>query len=93
MSKSRLTVTVDEGSLARARDAVAAGDAESVSAWVNAALVEKAARDERNAALRAAVADYEAEHGVITAEEIAAQLRADRENAVVVRGRKRARSA
>jgi hypothetical protein len=37
--------------------------------------------------LRAAIGDYEAEFGEITADEIAAQQRADREDAIVVRGR------
>ncbi|MGH9189537.1 MAG: hypothetical protein ACRD0Q_05840 [Acidimicrobiales bacterium] len=36
--------------------------------------------------LRAAIADYEAEFGEITAEEIVAHRRADREDAVIVRG-------
>ena len=88
MTKSRLTVTVDDSALGAAREAVRGGVAQSLSSWVNAALIEKAARDRRNAALRAAIAEYEAEHGEITAEEIAAQRRADRANAIVVRGRK-----
>ena len=36
--------------------------------------------------MAAAVADYEAEFGAITDDEIAAQRRADRESAIVVRG-------
>jgi hypothetical protein len=36
--------------------------------------------------LRAAIGDYEAEFGEITADEIATQQRADREHAIVVRG-------
>lgn len=88
MSKSRLTVTVDEEALGAAREAVGKGQAESLSSWVNSALIEKAARERRTAALRAAIAEYEAEHGEITEEEIAAQQRADRANAIVVRGRK-----
>ena len=69
--------------------------ASSLSAWVNAALADRARRDEQLARLHDAVADYEAEFGVITAEEIAAQRRVDRERATVVRGKrssKRARS-
>jgi hypothetical protein len=88
MSKSRLTVTVDDEALGAAREALRGGHAESLSAWVNSAMIEKAARERRSAALRAAIADYEAEHGEITDEEIAAQRRADRANAIVVRGRK-----
>jgi Arc/MetJ-type ribon-helix-helix transcriptional regulator len=88
MSKSRVTVTVDDEALGAARDAVSGGEAESLSSWVNSALLEKAARERRSAALRAAIAEYEAEHGEITDEEIAAQLRADRAGAIVVRGRR-----
>jgi hypothetical protein len=57
-----------------------------VSSWVNAALSDRALKDRRLEALAAAVADYEAEFGRITDEEMAAQLRLDRENAVIVRG-------
>lgn len=88
MSKSRLTVTVDDGALGAAREAVGQGQADSLSSWVNAALVEKASRERRATALRAAIADYEAAHGVITDQEIAAQRRTDRANAIVVRGRR-----
>lgn len=88
MSKSRLTVTVDDEALHAAREAVTRGRVESISAWVNSALIEKTARDRRLAALGAAVAEYEAAHGEISDTEIAAQQRADRANAVVVRGRK-----
>ena len=53
------------------------------------------ARDRRLAALAEAVASYEAEFGEITAEEVAAQRRLDRERAKVVRGtgRRSAKSA
>lgn len=83
-----MTVTIDEAALGAAREAVNEREAQSLSAWVNAALIEKAERDRRRLALRAAVAEYEAEHGEITEEEIAAQRRADRANAIVVRGHK-----
>lgn len=85
--KERLTVTVDAELLAVANDAVQRGSADSLSAWVNEALAERAERDERLAAMSDAVADYEAEYGKITEAEIAAQHRADREAAIVVRGR------
>ena len=85
--KQRLTVTVDPALAEAAIRAVADGDADSVSGWVSAALSEKADRDRKLAHLRAAVADYEADFGEITAEEMVAQERADREDAVVVRGR------
>lgn len=88
MHKVRVTVTVDDAALTAARAAVRDGGAESLSSWVNSALIEKAARDRRQAMLRRALAEYEAEHGEITEEEIAAQRRADGADAIVVRGRK-----
>ena len=87
--KLRLTVTVDPELVEAGNRAVAEGAADSLSGWVSAALAEKVHRDQRLAHLQAAIADYEAEFGEITAEEIAAQRRADREDALVVRGRQR----
>jgi nucleotide-binding universal stress UspA family protein len=87
--KQRLTVTVDPGLVDAGNQAVADGRADSLSGWVNDALAERARRDARLRALAAAVADYEAEFGEITDEEIAAQARADRASAVVVRGQRR----
>jgi hypothetical protein len=85
--KQRLTVTVDPDLIEAGNRAVSAGEADSLSGWVNAALSEKADRDRKLQSLSAAIADYEAEFGNITAEEIVAQRRVDREAAVVVRGR------
>lgn len=85
--KERLTVTVDAELLAVANDAVERGSADSLSAWVNEALAERAERDRKLAAGLDAVAAYEAEFGEITEAEIAAQHRADRAAAIVVRGR------
>ena len=86
--KQRLTVTVDPELVAAATRAVAEGQADSVSGWVSAALSEKVGRDRKLGHLMAAIADYESDFGAITAEEMAAQARADREDAVVVRGRR-----
>jgi glycerol dehydrogenase-like iron-containing ADH family enzyme len=91
--KQRLTVTVDPDLVEAGNRAVTSGAADSLSAWVSTALAEKARRDAQLTQLRQAIADYEAEFGEITAEEIASQQRADREDAVVVRGRARARRA
>lgn len=85
--KQRLTVTVDPELVAAGNQAVARGAAGSLSAWVSLALTDKARRDRQLEELRAAIADYEAEFGEITDEEITAQRRADRRDAVVVRGR------
>lgn len=87
--KDRITVTVDRALLRAANAAVAAGRADSVSAWVNGALTAQADRERRLALLTELVADYEAEHGVITEEELLAQRRSDRRDSVVVRGTKR----
>lgn len=84
--KERLTVTVDPELVVAANQAVADGRAESLSGWVNSALTERAWRDRKLLALAAVVADYEAEFGTISDAEIAAQQRADRGSAVVVRG-------
>lgn len=84
--KERLTVTVDRSLIAAGNDAVAEGRAESLSAWVNAALHDRAAKERALAALGEAIAAYEEEFGGISARELADQARADRESAVVVRG-------
>lgn len=87
--KQRLTVTVDPDLLEAGQRAVEAGQAESVSGWVSAALEDKVRRDEKLALLAAAIGDYEQEFGEITADEIRAQQRVDREEAIVVRSRRR----
>jgi hypothetical protein len=81
-----LTVTVDPAVIAAGNDAVAEGRAESLSAWVNAALAERVAKERALAALAEAIAGYEGEFGEISAQELADQARADRESAIVVRG-------
>jgi hypothetical protein len=86
MSKERLTVTVDPHLVRAGAEAVAEGRADSLSAWVNLALAERAATDRRLRAMAAAVAAYEEEFGPITPEELARQQRADRAAARVVRG-------
>lgn len=85
--KQRLTVTVDPDLVEAGNRAVAAGRAQSLSAWVSSALAEQAGRDRKLEELRAAISDYEAEFGEITPDEIASQRRTDREEAVVARGR------
>lgn len=87
--KHRLTVTVDPELIEAGQRAVESGEAESVSGWVSSALEDKIRRDRKLALLAAAVADYENEFGEITAEEIARQRRADRQDASIVRGRRR----
>jgi hypothetical protein len=86
--KERLTVTVDPAFIAAGNDAVSEGRAESLSAWVNAALAEKVAKERRLVALAQAVSDYEERFGAISVQELTDQARADRESAVVIRGKK-----
>lgn len=90
--KERLTVTVDPDLIEAGNDAVAEGRAESLSAWVNAALAERVVRERRLAALAEAIAAYEERFGVISAQELADQARGDRELAVVVRGKRAGRA-
>jgi glycerol dehydrogenase-like iron-containing ADH family enzyme len=88
--KERLTVTVDPDLVEAGNRAVADGLADSLSAWVNAALVDRAVRDRRLQSLSKAISAYEATHGEITTDEMAAQARRDRELAEVIRGPGRA---
>ena len=84
--KERLTVTLDPALVAAAQEAVSAGRAESVSAWVSTALAERAAKERRLLALAEAIAVYEEDFGEISEQELVEQARADRTSAVVVRG-------
>ena len=81
-----MTVTVDAHLVQAGNNAVAEGRTDSLSAWVNLALAERAARERRLRALAQAVSTYETEFGVITPGELAAQERADRSSARVIRG-------
>jgi hypothetical protein len=89
MSKERVTVTIDSNLVEAANRAVAEKRVASLSGWVNLALMERAAKEQRLRALAEAVAHYEDEFGNIPPAEVLAQERADRRNAVVVRPRKR----
>jgi len=84
--KERVTVTLDRALVEAANAAVAAGRADSVSAWVTLALAEQVAKERRLSALSSLLAEYEAEYGVITAEELAFREREDRRKAIVIRG-------
>jgi Arc/MetJ-type ribon-helix-helix transcriptional regulator len=86
MTRERLSATVEGELLEAAREAVAEGRAESVSAWVNDALRLQADHDRRMRALDGFLAAYEAEHGVISDDEIRQARRRARSRAVVVRG-------
>ena len=92
-SKERLTVTVDAELIEAANHAVSEGRVASLSGWVNLALAEQAAKERRLRALAEAITAYEKAFGEITAAELAAQKRADRQNATTVRPRRRTKRA
>ncbi len=85
-AKARLSATVDADLIAASQAAVAAGEAESVSAWVNDALRLKVEHERRLRGIDDFIAAYEAEYGEITDEEMDAAYRAARARAIVVRG-------
>jgi hypothetical protein len=91
--KQRVTITLDPHLVEAGNRAVESGAAPSLSGWVSRALVEKTRRDAHLERLGRAIADFESEFGEITEDEIASQLRADREAARVVRGPRRKVSA
>ncbi len=88
IGKQRLSATVDSDALEAAQSAAARGEVASVSAWINDALRLKIEHDRRLRALGAFVAAYEAAHGEITEDEIAAAVRRAGGRATVVRGRR-----
>ena len=65
--RTRMTITVDEETARAARDAVAAGRAPSVSAWVASAIADQALRER----LTDVLADIRAELGPASDEETA----------------------
>jgi len=85
--KERLSASVDADLIKAGKEAVACGMAESLSAWVNAALRNKAEEDRRLRALDEFLAAYEAEHGEITEQDMEDAERWARERAIVVDGR------
>lgn len=91
--KQRLSVTVDRGLLAAGHAAVSQGRAENLSAWVNEALRRQTESDRRLAALDRAIGEYEAEHGVITEDEMEEAPRRLRASAIVIRPSPKRRTA
>jgi hypothetical protein len=85
-TRERLSATVEADLLEAGRAAVTAGRAESLSAWVNAALRRQADHDRRMKSLDSFLDAYESEHGPITEDEMRAATRRARARAVVVRG-------
>jgi Arc/MetJ-type ribon-helix-helix transcriptional regulator len=85
-SKERLSASVDADLLEAGREAVADGRYGTLSEWVNDALRRQAEHDTTLAALHEFVAEWEAEHGPITDDEMVEASRRARARAVVVRG-------
>jgi Arc/MetJ-type ribon-helix-helix transcriptional regulator len=85
-AKTRLSVTVDADLIAASQAAVAAGEAESVSAWVNDALRLKVEHERRLRGVDDFIAAFEAEYGEISDEDMEAAYRAAKARAIVVRG-------
>ena len=77
MTKRRITVTLDDAQVERIREAVSEGRVDSVSAFVARAIEDRIVEDAKLAELAEFIAEYEAEHGEITAEEMAEQERRD----------------
>lgn len=69
--KERLSATVDADLLRAAEDAIARGDAPTISAWVNDALRLKLEHERRLRGMAEFIADFEARSGIITDEDIA----------------------
>jgi Arc/MetJ-type ribon-helix-helix transcriptional regulator len=84
--KGRITITLDRELIEAANAEVAAGRADSLSAWMAAAVTNHLENERRLAALDDAIAWYEAQYGAFTPEELAEQERRDRRNAIVIRG-------
>ena len=61
--KERVTVTVDAELVEAGNRAVKAGQADSLSSWVNDALAEREVRHRRLRGMADAIAAYESEHG------------------------------
>jgi hypothetical protein len=86
-NRQRLSATVEADLLTAARHAVKEGRAGSLSAWVNDALRRQAEHERRMKALGEAIREYEAEHGVITEEEIRETTRRMKDRAIRIRPR------
>jgi hypothetical protein len=85
-TKQRLSASVDADLLVAAETAAKRGEVANVSAWVNDAMRLKVEHDRGLAALAGFIANFEAEYGEITADEIEKAVRTARARAVSVRG-------
>lgn len=78
-------MSLDQDLIDAAEKAVAAGHASSVSAWVAEAMTKHSAHHQRLEALREFIADWEAEFGEITEEDMVRNERELAERTIVVR--------
>ena len=85
MPKQRVTITVEVDLLNHAQAAVQAGACRSLSEWIGQAMAEQMAKDARLAAMDEMIAEFEAEHGPITDEQIAETRQRDRDAAAALR--------
>ncbi len=83
--RQRLSVSIDVDLVDAARTAVNKGRAANLSAWVNEALRRQVAHEARMQALDEFLIAYEAEHGLISEDEIREATRRARSRAVAVR--------
>ncbi len=84
-TKLRLSASVDAKLIAAGQAAVAAGEAENLSSWVNEALARQVEHNQKMQALDDFIAEYEAEHGEITQAEMDRAEQWARSHAIVVR--------
>ncbi len=84
-NKQRVSASLEGDLVDAGQAAVAAGDAESFSAWVNDALRRQVDHDRRLRALDEFLAAYEAENGEITEQQMHDATDRARARAVIVR--------
>ena len=84
-SKKRLSVSVDADLVVAAEAAVKRGASPTLSAYVSSALRARLDDDRRLQAARAAVAEYEAEHGELTEHDMERAYRELQSRAIRVR--------
>lgn len=84
--KRRLSVSVDADLVEAGQATVSAGEADSLSGWVNLALRRQVEHDRRLRGIDEFISAFEAEHGEITEAEMDQVARDLRARATVVRG-------
>lgn len=85
-TKRRLSASVDAELLEAAERAARRGEVANVSTWVNDAMRLKVEHDRGLAQLAGVIADFEAEYGEITEQDIDKAVRVARSRALTVRG-------